>query len=356
MMIIRVLVVDDSVFFSKRIKEILEEDPCFKVVGMAANGQQAVEMNISLRPDVITMDVDMPIMDGITAVKSIMQNQPCPILMLSAMTQIGAKATLDALYAGAVDFLPKQLDDIDENRDQAKILLRNRLRLIAAHRFSESEDLISKEQHHNFSASASAHKFSVKTAQNASKIDLLVFAASTGGPMAIQRIICQLPRNWDIPILILQHMPANFTKIFAERLNQLANISVNEAKNGDYLLAGKALLAPGGKQLLIDNSSGLSTIQIRTKFADELYSPCIDTTFNSLADGFVGHVLVVVLTGMGNDGKSGAIHLKKKGASIWAQDEASSIIYGMPKAIVDAHIADKILSLDEITQAVSKLH
>ncbi|WP_347988488.1 chemotaxis response regulator protein-glutamate methylesterase [Methylomonas sp. AM2-LC] len=358
-MTIRVLIVDDSQFICNRIREALEEDPDFCVIGVAVNGQEAVELSLILRPDVVTMDVNMPVMDGITAVKKIMSNHPCPILMFSAMTQVGAKATLDALQAGAIDFLPKQWDEIDSNREIAKNLFRQRVRLVAsqvgklsAHSDSRMQSSFAEKLAFNID-SQTVQKKSVR---HFGRVNLLAIAASTGGPVAIQQVLSQIPRQCSVPVLIMQHMPQNFTKSFADRLNQLCQIQVKEAENGDVLQAGRALLGPGGMQMQIKYISGQHQVMLRPKQTGEIYSPCIDTTFYSLAEQFKGHILAVILTGMGADGKEGAIKLKQKGAEIWAQDEASSTIYGMPRAIVEANIADKIYSLDEIANAFKTLN
>lgn len=361
-MITRVLIVDDSSFICKRVQEILEEDQEFKVVGVAHNGRDAVELAAALQPDVITMDVEMPVMDGITAVKKIMDTRPCPILMFSAMTQVGARATLDALNAGAIDFLPKQLEDIDANRETARYLLRYRVRMVAAQaaklrsRVSappaniEGKDV----QPDRF---ASAVMTEVKSVGNKiGRIDLLAVAASTGGPVAMQHVLSNIPADCSVPIILVQHMPANFTKSFAERLNSLCQIKVKEAEDGDILQPGTAFLCPGALQMQIKPVAGVRRIALRPKQADEIYSPSVDITFSSLAESKLGQILAVVLTGMGADGKVGAAKLKQCGAQIWAQDEASSTIYGMPKAIADAGLADQIYSLDEIANQFKKLH
>lgn len=357
-MTIRVLVVDDSRFICNRIREILEADPEFKVVGVAFNGREAVEQAAKLHPDVITMDVEMPVMDGITAVSKIMHSHPCPILMFSAMTQVGAKATWEALHAGAIDFLPKQLDDIDVNRETAKSLLRARVRMVASQARKVS---VAKPLSHADQKDKSSTKFLPQGPQKSAsgalgKIDLLVIAASTGGPVAIQRVLGQISANCSVPVLLVQHMPRQFTKSFAERLNQLCKIRVKEAEEGDTVRGGVALLGPGGMQMLVKPVAGRPQITLRAKQAGEIYSPCIDLTFSSLAESFSGRILAVVLTGMGADGKEGAIRLKQHGAEVWAQNEESSTIYGMPRAIVEANIADKIYSLDEIANAFKNLN
>lgn len=364
-MTIRVLIVDDSNFICKRIREILEEDQDFKVVGVAHNGLQAVQMAADLRPDVITMDVEMPVMDGITAVKKIMNTRPCPVLMFSAMTQVGAQATLEALNAGAIDFLPKQLEDIDANRETARYLLRFRVRMVAAQaarmsaRPTSADGLDEKPKLAVAAAPDNAITAVIRQRTlvgRPRKIDLLVVAASTGGPVAMQRVLSQIPADCTMPILLVQHMPPNFTKSFAERLNLLCDINVQEAQDGDVLRPGTAFLGPGAMQMQIKQKAGTSQITLRPKQPGEIYSPSVDITFRSIAEQFSGHVLAVVLTGMGADGKDGAVKLRQCGAEIWAQDEASSTIYGMPKAIAEAGLADHIYSLDEIANQFKKLH
>ena len=350
-MAIRVLIVDDSRFICRRIQDILEEESDFKVIGTAANGKEAVRMTTQLKPDVITMDIEMPVMDGISAVKKIMAECPTAILMFSAATYSGAQATLSALNAGAIDFLPKQLDQIDGNRDEAKRLLRRRVRIVAL----QAPKVRSK---FNAVTSSLTTSISNKHIQKVThpvvnrlvnrNIELLVIVASTGGPVAIQKILPQLPASCSFPILIIQHMPHNFTKSFAESLNQLCKVKVKEAENGDVLKSGQVLLSPGGMQMEVKGKVGRRTVTLREKKQGEIYSPCADITLTSIAKVFSVNVLTTVLTGMGSDGKEGVIKLKQKGFSVWAKNESSCTIYGMPKAIVDANLADSIYSLDEM--------
>ncbi|MFW5443673.1 MAG: chemotaxis response regulator protein-glutamate methylesterase [Methylococcaceae bacterium] len=363
-MAIRVLIVDDSKFICKRIQEILEEESDFKIVGVASNGKQALLLASQLEPDVITMDVEMPVMDGISAVKKIMADCPTAILMFSAATHAGAQATLEALNAGAIDFLPKQLDDINGNREMAKRLLRRRVRIVALQakqvRLSSHVEiskpkvktLLKKSPVVNKAMNLSQPKARHVSVNN---INLLVIVASTGGPVAIQKVLTQIPASCSFPILIVQHMPHNFTKSFADRLNQLCHVGVKEATNGDVLKSGEVLIAPGGMQLEVNARGVMKTVSIKDKKANEIYSPCADITLSSIAKVFSANVLTVVLTGMGADGKEGAKKLKQKGFPIWAQDEASCTIYGMPKAIVDANLADMVYSLDEIANAFKNL-
>jgi len=345
-MAIRVLIVDDSHFMCKRIAEILEEDQQFKVVGMASNGEEAIVLAATIEPDVITMDVEMPIMDGITAVKRIMAEMPTPILMFSASTHMGAKATLDALGAGAIDFLPKQFDEIDGDREIARRILKNRVRSVAlqAARIKRPKNITLKANPDRLLRTISRRKL------NRYEFELLVIVASTGGPVAIQKILAEIPAHCPIPILLVQHMPGNFTKSFAERLNALCKIQVQEAVNHDELLPGVALLAPGGQQIEVEVRAGKNFIVLKPKAVGDIYSPCADMTLTSVAQFYRSKALTIVLTGMGADGREGAKKMQQAGSEVWAQDEASCTIYGMPKAVVEAGVVSKVCTLIEMMQ------
>ncbi len=354
-MAVKVLVVDDSGFFRRRVSEILSADPNIQVVGTATNGREAIDQALALKPDVITMDYEMPMMDGITAVRNIMQRCPTPVLMFSSLTHEGARVTLDALDAGAVDFLPKNFEDISRNPEKVKQMLCEKVHTIA-----RSNRRIAPVAPVTAPASAPAHAPSA-VARPASAVShspapasapvkrksyrLVAIGTSTGGPVALQRVLTQLPANFPAPIVLVQHMPAAFTKAFAERLDKLCRISVKEAEDGDQLRPGLALLAPGGKQMMVDQRGMVKILP-----GDERlnYKPCVDITFGSAAKSFSDKVLAVVLTGMGADGREGARLLKQSGSQVWAQDEASCVIYGMPMAIVKANLADAVYSLDDI--------
>jgi two-component system chemotaxis response regulator CheB len=355
-MAVKVLVVDDSGFFRRRVYEILSADPNIQVIGTATNGREAIEQAQALKPDVITMDYEMPMMDGITAVRNIMQRCPTPVLMFSSLTHEGARVTLDALEAGAVDFLPKNFEDISRNPERVKQLLCEKIHTIAR----SNRRSLSSAPAMPVTAAASQAKPAVRATSVARPLaapasssaapkrkpyKLVAIGTSTGGPVALQRVLTQLPANFPAPIVLIQHMPAAFTKAFAERLDKLCRISVKEAEDGDVLRPGLALLAPGGKQMMVD-ARGV----VRILPGDERlnYKPCVDITFGSVAKSYGDKVLAVVMTGMGADGREGARLLKQVGSQVWAQDEASCVIYGMPMAIVKANLADAIYPLDDI--------
>lgn len=340
---VRVLVVDDSAFFRRRLTEILNSDPHINVIGAASHGQEAVEQVSLLHPDVVTMDIEMPVMDGITAVKKIMQSRPTPILMFSSQTTDGAKATLDALEAGAVDFLPKRMEDISLDREAAKRQLCARVRLIGARGL---KPLIPVKPAVKAVPIIQPHPQAV--ARRKGSYRLVAIGTSTGGPVALQDVLTRLPGNFPVPILLIQHMPGTFTPAFADRLNKLCVITVKEAADGDLLKPGIAYLAPGGRQMLLEAKGGSSIIRIVDSEPSQTYKPSVDITFGSAAKLFGGDVLAVVLTGMGADGREGARMLKRSGSTIWAQDEASSVIYGMPAAIAEAGLADKIVALKDV--------
>lgn len=361
-MVVKVLVVDDSGFFRRRVSEILSADPNIQVVGTATNGREAIDQALALKPDVITMDYEMPMMDGITAVRNIMQRCPTPVLMFSSLTHEGARVTLDALDAGAVDFLPKNFEDISRNPEKVKQLLcekvhsiarSNRRGLVAAPAPSVSAlgkpAALSSLGRPGVStpvpAPASASVTARASAPKRKSYRLVAIGTSTGGPVALQRVLTQLPANFPAPLVLIQHMPAAFTKAFAERLDKLCRINVKEAEDGDLLRPGLALLAPGGKQMMID---GRGAVRILPGDERLNYKPCVDITFGSAAKAFHDKVLAVVLTGMGADGREGARLLKQEGSHVWAQDEASCVIYGMPMAVVKANLVDAIYSLDDI--------
>lgn len=345
-MTIRVLVVDDSHFMRRRLTEIFDADPALTVVGSADNGLEAVRLAAQLNPDVITMDVEMPVLDGISAVRRIMRDRPTPILMFSVSTQTGTRATLDALEAGAMDFMPKQLHEISGDKATAKQLLCRRVRDLAEHKGKLRRVTAAPES--PFCRVPDTAKPRVKG------IGLIAIAASTGGPTAIQKVLARLPESLPIPVVVIQHMPGNFTGGFAERLDQLCKVRVREAQDGDELKPGTVLVAPGGMQMEFCERSARRTVVIRESQEGEYFRPSADVTFASIARGLPLKTLAIVLTGMGSDGKQGAARLKAKGAVVWAQNEASCVVYGMPKAIIEGRLADAVFDLDAIGDELAR--
>lgn len=344
-MTVKVLIVDDSAFFRRRLTEIINADPRLEVIASAADGMEAVEQVSRYRPDAVTMDLEMPVLDGIGAIKKIMRRCPTPVLMLSTWTTDGAKATLDALDAGAMDFLPKRFEELAQDKSSARQKLCDRIFFLATHSQSNKQTTIVK----------ATDLPSAVPPIDKKKIELVVIGTSTGGPVALQKVLFQLPANFPFPIILLQHMPATFTPSFAERLNSQCDIQVKEAQQNDVLRPGFAYLAPGGQQLLLKGRRGQLYLQVDPGSEDATYKPCIDVTLESVARICPAQTLTIILTGMGADGCEGAIKIHQKGATIWAQDQQSSTIYGMPMAVAKAGVADKILSLTEIGKRLTVL-
>jgi two-component system chemotaxis response regulator CheB len=351
---VRVLVVDDSGFFRRRLTEMLNADPRLEVVGAAVNGAEAVEQVVKLRPDVVTMDIEMPVMDGIAATRRIMSATPTPILMFSSLTTDGAKATLDALDAGAVDYLPKKFEDISRDQDEAKRMLCERVYSIGSKRGARPQRPVVTPAARPAATPAAAARPAPVLPARRGQYRLVAIGTSTGGPVALQQVLTKLPGNFPLPLVLIQHMPGSFTPAFAQRLNQQCAIEVREAQDGDELKPGLALLAPGGKQMVLEQRAGRTLVRITESAPGQNYKPSVDVTFNSVARIFPGQVLAVVLTGMGADGREGARLLKQGGSNVWAQDEASCVVYGMPAAIVEAGLADAVLPLSEIGAALSQ--
>lgn len=344
-MSVRVLVVDDSRFYRRRVSEILSSDPSLEVVGTARDGAEAIELTDSLRPDVITMDVEMPVMDGITATRRIMASSPTPILMFSSQTTTGARATLDALDAGAVDYIPKRFDDIAEHQDSAIATLCRRIHQLK----SIKQCFETQKAAYQLPAKKVVAPEVKKKGFSLRSFRILVIGTSTGGPVALQSILTQLPESFPLPVLLVQHMPGNFTPAFAQRLDQICQIKVKEAAKGETLKPGIAYVAPGGYQTTVTGSVNAMRLLIEPAQMGEIYKPCIDMTYDSLSKlDAANRVLAVILTGMGSDGTQGSKALKTGGATIWAQDVASSLVASMPSSVAEAGVVDRVLSLEEM--------
>ena len=346
----RVLVVDDSGFFRRRIVEILQADRSIEVVGTAANGQDALEQVARLNPDVVTMDIEMPVMDGITAVRHMMSSRPTPVLMFSSLTHDGARATLEALDAGAVDFLPKRFEDIAKDRAEASKLLCRRVLEVArsGHGVARRPAPVTPIR------PAVARPVVVQSRHKA--IRLVVIATSTGGPVALRQVLTRLPADFRLPVLVVQHMPAGITPAFAARLDQQCAIAVAEASDGDLLQPGRVLIAPGGRQTMVRQQVGDVRVQVTDSEDKRIhYRPCADITFASVAAVYGDRALALVMTGMGADGREGARKLKQQGGAVWSQDEESSVIYGMPAAVAEAGLSDQVLSLREFGTALMQV-
>lgn len=346
-MAITVLIVDDSQFFCRRVGSILNSAPGIKVVGIANNGKQAIDKAELLKPDVITLDVEMPVMDGVTALKQIVKVCDAKVLMLSSLTYDNAKITLDALDAGATDFLLKSYESLSNDNDGLVNLLQSKIRELGG----------AKTLRRRAGSAAKPKPFPVykaKTTLSAKKYDLLAIGASTGGPVALQKLLTPLPANFPCPITITQHMPGTFTGAFASRLNGLCQLQIQEAKDGMVLKPGNVYIAPGGKQMLFEGNARAARLNVRLTDARLQFSPSVDVSFGSASKVFGGNILALVLTGMGSDGTEGCKLIKAKGGKIWVQNEASCVVYGMPMSVKRAGLSEKEFAIEEFASALMK--
>ena len=339
---LKVLIVDDSAFFRKRIQEVLSSAPDFEVIGTAVNGQEAIEKATTLRPDVITMDVEMPLVDGISAVRQIMSQAPTRILMFSALTREGARETLEALDAGALDFLPKDIRATD--RDLANEQLLERVRAVGRAR----APLAKIPGMSNRVAPVRTSRTTASAAGRDIHPSVVAIGASTGGPVALRQVLTSLPRNFPLPVVVAVHMPGSFTQAYAERLNSACAVEVREARDREPLKPGQVLLAPGGRQMTMERGPGGYQVRVTDALPGQIYHPSVDLLFASVANCFSGKALAIIMTGMGSDGLKGARELKAGGSSVWSQDEKSCVVYGMPQAVERAGLSDRVLSLDEL--------
>jgi len=342
---LKILIVDDSSFFRRRIAEIIDSTQDMCVVGTAADGQDAILKAAQLGPDLITMDVQMPVVDGLSAVRRIMMENPTRILMLSALTSEGARVTLEALEAGAVDFMPKESGGGQGPGEEFAAKMLEKIRAVSRSR----APLRPREGLRGYRASIPMASRQAHTATK-EPTRLVVIGASTGGPVALQTLLSGLPRSFPLPILVAVHMPGSFTSAYAERLNTLCAIKVSEATDHSHLRPGQALIAPGGKQMIIDRGASAAQVRIKDALPEDVYHPSVDQLFSSAASAFGGQVLGLVLTGMGSDGLKGSRQLKRAGARLWSQDEKSCVVYGMPHAVEGAGLSDRVLSIDAMVQ------
>lgn len=387
---IKALVVDDSVFMRNSISRMLSTDPEIQVVGQAGDGIEALQKIKELNPDIVTLDLEMPRMDGLQMLEKLMGSNPKPVLIISSLTYEGAEATLKALELGALDYMPKYVEGTTvfaiaqkELCEKVKFLAKKnvsmrfltaKLRSKPAGRTSFSSPVSSGTQTASaFSSSAgstvsSAAKLSSLSIKAASgqatyvpsndplptgkpKRDIVAIGVSTGGPPAVQKVLSALPENFPACILIAQHMPAAFTGAFAKRLDSLCKIKVKEAQDGDTLIAGVAYVCPGGQHISIQVRGAMPHIKISPEPATELYKPSATILNQSVA--IMGNKVVgLTMTGMGSDGCEGTKVLRAKGGYIIAQSEDSCVVYGMPRAVVEAKLAHEIVDLDDIAESL----
>ncbi|GAB6064701.1 protein-glutamate methylesterase/protein-glutamine glutaminase [Deferrisoma palaeochoriense] len=336
---IRVLVVDDSAFMRKALQKMLEEDPEIRVVGTARDGLEALAKVRELDPDLVTLDVEMPRMDGLETLQRIMAESPRPVVMVSSLTEEGAEVTLRALDLGAVDYLPKNIGANVLEVVKIREALRAKVKAVARKRAQVPRPV-------------PAPGAEPATVPSLGPARLVAIGASTGGPPALQKVFAELPEGFGAPVVVVQHMPKAFTGAFAKRLDAAGGLSVKEAESGDRLEPGRGFVAPGGRHLVVHRDGRGLVLQVTERPADTLHRPSVDVMFRSVAQVPVPDTLAVVLTGMGSDGAEGAREIRRQGGRVVAQSAETCVVYGMPRAVVEAGAADAVLPLERIGPAI----
>lgn len=331
---IRVLIVDDSLFMRAAIKKALEADGGFEVIGQGKNGEDGVRQCMALGPDVVTMDYNMPIMNGASAVREIMRQRPTPVIMFSAHTVQGARETFEALAAGAIDFVTKPGGEVSADLSSIQDELVRKLTAAAGSRPRVTKPLRAEKP-------ATSRPATIPPTGP----KVVVIGISTGGPAALTRVIPALPANTRFATIVVQHMPAQFTAALAERLNSLSAVEVREAVEGDVLRPGLVLVAPGGRHVELDDAGRITLSDGPLVHGCR---PAADVTMEAAARVFGRRCIGVVMTGMGKDGAAGLTAIKRADGKTLAQDQESSVIYGMPKAAVEAGAVDDVAPLDDI--------
>ncbi|MBM7613680.1 protein-glutamate methylesterase/protein-glutamine glutaminase [Alkaliphilus hydrothermalis] len=346
---IKVLIVDDSAFMRKILSDMLSSDPEISIVGIARNGQEAIEKVQLLKPDIVTMDVEMPIMNGLNALKHIMATNPLPVVMLSSLTSEGADATIMALEAGAVDFIQKPSSVFMINADAIKNDLVEKIKVAANANCKEKKTELMKTPVVNIvNREPRTRKFDTK------RQPIVAIGTSTGGPRALQSIIPLIPPQVSASFLVVQHMPPGFTKSLADRLNAISQIPVKEATDGEKILPATVYIAPGDRHLeVMQNKNQELYIHLNEGPPVSGHRPSVDAMYQSIMNIKGRSMIGVIMTGMGADGAKGLKQLKEKSNSyVIAQDEASCVVYGMPKSAVKLGVVDEILPLEKIINSI----
>jgi two-component system, chemotaxis family, protein-glutamate methylesterase/glutaminase len=349
---IRVMVVDDSVVVRKIVTDVLSQDPAIEVVGTAVNGKLALAKLDQLAPDLVTMDIEMPEMNGIEAVRGIRRGaggaarSRIPIIMFSTLTERGATATLDALSAGANDYVtkPANVGSVSQSMESVRQQLIPKIKALLGRPVTTGPV--------RATAPVAAPRPPAPRTAPPKKAAVLVIGSSTGGPEALARVIPALPASLPVPVLVVQHMPPVFTRQFAQRLDRLAALRVVEAADGTPLLPGTVHLAPGDHHLVVRSTGRGLTTALNQAPPENFCRPAVDPLFRSAVAAFDGAVLGVVLTGMGSDGRAGAAEIRSAGGHVVVQDQATSVVWGMPGAVAQAGLADEILPLDRIAETI----
>jgi two-component system chemotaxis response regulator CheB len=350
---IRVLVVDDSVVIRRLVTEILESEPCIEVVGAAAHGRIALAKLARVRPDIVILDLEMPEMDGLETLAELRKVSPqLPVIMFSSFTERGAEATLDALALGASDYLAKpqkfgkRSPSLERTREEMLTKIRALCPDISGSAPRDPVSTSVPRRHPHLRACVGESSTSPK------RVDVVAIGVSTGGPNALAELLPALPKSLPVPVLVVQHMPAMFTRLLAERLNRHSELEVAEGIDGAVVQPGDAWIAPGDYHMTVLGDSDGVRIGLSQASAEKSCRPAVDVLFRSVAEVYGGAVLSVVLTGMGQDGLRGCEQIVEADGCVIAQDQETSVVWGMPGAVVDAGLADCVLPLDRIASEI----
>jgi two-component system chemotaxis response regulator CheB len=377
---IKVLVVDDSAFMRKVITGILSSSPDIEVIGKAKNGQEAFEKVIKLKPDVVTLDIEMPVLDGLTTLGYIMSECPTPVIMLSGAESKHADVTMTAFQYGAVDFILKPSGNISLDLDKIKDEIVKKVKAaskVETHKLgfiherckndnagiSRREGVKETGKKPQAAARQETHKVdfteTIKPDKKSKFKKIVIIGTSTGGPRALQQVIPLLPSNLNAPVLVVQHMPPEFTKSLAERLDSQSNITVREARDGDIVKSGIVLIAPGDFHMTVrqEEINGKTKEVIALSKSEKVQGvrPSVDVLLNSVAPIYGANSVGVILTGMGSDGTDGIRRLKLAGGRIIAEDESTCVVYGMPRSIIEQHLADYVLPINKIAESIAQI-
>ena len=350
---IKVLVVDDSAFMRKVISDMISSDPTMEVVGTARNGEEALQMIVSLLPDVVTMDIEMPKMDGLSALKQIMEVKPIPVIMLSSLTTNGAVETLKALDFGAFDFITKPTSLIKVSTPEIREELLSKIKIASRTKIAKPVSVLRQPRPQVQTVKGEDVKERFVTGKTKFR-KLIAIGTSTGGPRALQDVIPYIPKDIDAGILIVQHMPPGFTKSLAERLDSMSQVRVKEAEDGDIINAGVAYLAPGDSHIKVSKQGGQFVIKLDSGERVSGHKPSVDAMMYSIAELNDRNVIGVIMTGMGADGAEGLKRVKANKGYVIAQDEDSCVVFGMPKSTIKLGIVDKIVGLSNIANEIVK--
>lgn len=350
---IRVLIVDDSAYSRQTIKGMLETDAGIEVAGIASNGVEAMAKVIKLSPDVITLDFEMPEMDGFSFLRWLMKERPTPVVMVTSYSD--STTVFRALELGAVDFIakPSRRASLDLRNIQDDLLEKVRgIRSLRMDKLSISRNLIGRTPEVADKGEASS---TPEQASPDSGIGVVAIGASTGGPTALQVVLTWLPAHFPAAVLVSQHMPKGFTKPFTERLDRLVGIRVREAADGDIVEGGKALVCPGGHHMILKRKNQAVRVVLKEATSRDRYAPSVDMMMTSAAEHFGAGAMGVILTGMGSDGKAGIVEIKGKGGYTIAESESTAVIFGMPNEAIKTGAVDKVLPLSSIPDEIVKV-